>query len=138
MVITKWILLATSPFSTNQHAELLGYSKEEMMGMNYRQYTDKEHQRNFSKRLIKSKTGEPAKGFDWQIIKKMGLERSIETSISLIKDSSGKPVGFRGIIRDITERKKADRALRESENKYRKFDRIHHHYFSTIDSAKAQ
>jgi diguanylate cyclase (GGDEF)-like protein len=52
-------------------------------------------------------TGEPAKDVDWQITRKDGTKRYIETSVSLKKDSSGKLTGFRGIIRDITERKQA-------------------------------
>ena len=81
-----------------QFAALLGYPQEEMMGMNNRQYTDKEN----AKKLFQTfnevyKTGEPAKEFDWQIIRKDGTKRFIEASVSLQKDSSGKPIGFRGI-----------------------------------------
>ena len=39
--------------------------------------------------------------------------------MALAKDASGEPVGFRGILRDVTEKKLADEALRESEEKYR-------------------
>ena len=90
----------------------LGYSKEELMGMNNRQYTDKE----YSKKLFQAfnkvyNTGEPTEGFDWQIIRKDGTKRSIEASVSLQKDSSGKPTGFRGIARDVTERKQAEEKL---------------------------
>ena len=56
---------------------------------------------------------------DYEIIRKDGTKRYIEASVLLQKDSSGKPIGFRGIIRDITERKRAEEALRESEEKYR-------------------
>ena len=74
------------------------------MGMNYRQYTDKENSKELFKAFNKVyNTGEPTEGFDWQIIRKDGTKRYVEASISLRKDSSGKPIGFRGIARDVTE-----------------------------------
>ena len=101
---------------------ILGYSKEELMGMNNRQFTDKEN----AKKLFQTfnevyKTGEPAKEFDWQIIRKDGTKRYIEVSVSLQKDSSGKPIGFRGIARDITERKSMEEKLRFEEQRFRAF-----------------
>jgi PAS domain S-box-containing protein len=97
-----------------------GYPKEELMGMNNRQYTDKENARRLFQAFNKAyKTGEPGRVFDYEIIRKDGTKRYVETSFSLIKDSSGKPIGVRGIIRDVTERKQAEEALRESEEKYR-------------------
>ncbi|MFZ1035578.1 MAG: PAS domain S-box protein, partial [Smithella sp.] len=63
-------------------------------------------------------TGEPNKEFDQQIVRKDGTKRYIEGSISLLKDSSDKPIGFRGILCDITARKQAEEALRQSEELY--------------------
>ncbi|HUN54764.1 MAG TPA: PAS domain S-box protein [Smithella sp.] len=98
----------------------LGYSKEELMGMNNRQYTDKENAKKLFQAFNKVyNTGEPTEGFDWQIIRKDGTKRYVEASASLQKDSSGKPIGFRGIVRDVTERKKAEEELKNSELKYR-------------------
>jgi len=86
-----------------------GYSKEELMGMNNRQYMDEET----AKRVYQIfnevyRTGKPANLFDWEIILKDGNKRCIETSVSLMKDSKGQPIGFRGIARDVTERKQME------------------------------
>jgi signal transduction histidine kinase len=79
-------------FFTDRLCTFSGYSKEELMGMNNRQFM----------------TGEPANAFDWEWIKKDGTRRWIETSASLIRDSNGQPIGFRGIGRDVTERKQME------------------------------
>ena len=42
----------------------------------------------------------------------------IEIRAYLIRDDQGKPDGLWGIVRDITERKRAEEALKQSENKY--------------------
>lgn len=105
----------------NEAAEkLLGYSKGQLVGMNDRQYTDEENARKLYKAFnAVYRTGRPAKGFDWEIISQNGARKYVEASVSLVSDSEGKPTGFRGIARDITERKLADEALRVSEEKYR-------------------
>ncbi len=88
---------------------MLGYSKEEMMGMNDRKYTDQENAKKLYQAFNKVyRTGEPTKGFGWEVIAKDGTKLFGEVSVSLIKDSKGKPTGFRGIARDITERKRAE------------------------------
>ena len=101
---------------------ILGYSREELLGMNNRQFTDKEHSDKLFKAFNKVfSTGEPSKGFDWQIIRKDGTRRYIEASVSLKKDSSNKPIGFRGIIHDITERKQIEEKLLDEEQRFRAF-----------------
>ena len=99
-------------FFNDSMCRIHGYSKEELMGMNNRQHTDKENAKKVFQTFNKVyNTGEPTERFDWQIIRKDGTKRYIETSVSLKKDSSGKPTGFRGIIRDITERKRAEERI---------------------------
>ena len=98
----------------------LGYTAEELKGMNYRQYTDGETATRVSQyygRLYR--TGEPIKSVDFDAIRKDGTRRTFEISVSLIRDSQGKPIGFRGISRDVTERKQAEEAVRESEERFR-------------------
>jgi PAS domain S-box-containing protein len=64
-------------------------------------------------------TGIPTKGFEWEVNRKDGAKRYLEVSISLIVKSGGKPTGFRGIARDVTERKKTEEVLQASEERYR-------------------
>jgi diguanylate cyclase (GGDEF)-like protein/PAS domain S-box-containing protein len=91
----------------------LGYSKKELVGMNYQQFTSKETSKNVFQTFNKIyNSREPNKGFDWPMIRKDGSTRFLEASVSLQKDSSGKPAGFRGIVRDVTERKQIERQLK--------------------------
>ena len=107
-------------FFNDSLCRTLGYSKEELTGMNYLQYEDKESLKNIFKTYNKVyKTGKPINGFGRQIIRKDGTKRYVEVSISLRKDSSGKPIGFRGISRDVTERKQMEDVISQSEDKYR-------------------
>ncbi len=63
------------------------------------------------------KTGEPIKGLETQLIFKNGDKKLLESRVSLIKDTEGKRTGFRGIARDITERKNAEERLKKSEQR---------------------
>jgi PAS domain S-box-containing protein len=106
--------------SNNSMTEILGYSKDELIGMNNRKYMDEETAKKVYQTFNQVyRTGIPTKAFDWELIRKDGTKRILETSVSLMRDSKGRPIGFYGIGRDITERKKAEGVLRESEEKYR-------------------
>lgn len=118
-------------FFNESMRRILGYSYEEMMGMNNREYMDKENANKvFDTFNTVFKTGNPSKTFDWELIKKNGDICYIETSITLIKDSDKKPIGFRGVARDVTEKKNAEVALMKSEEKYRNIvENIEEGYF---------
>ncbi len=107
-------------FVNDSMCRIRGSSRDELIGVNNRKYMDpktaKRVYRNFNKVY---RTGKPVKGIAWESMRKDGTKRYVESSASLMKDSNGKPVGFRGIVADITERKIAEEALRKSEEKYR-------------------
>jgi diguanylate cyclase (GGDEF)-like protein/PAS domain S-box-containing protein len=107
-------------FFNNALQQMHGYTKDELMGMNSRQYTDAENARilyqNFNRVY---RTGEPLKGIIYEVITKSGERKNFQTSVSLIRGPSGKSIGFRGIVRDITELKRAQDALAESEERFR-------------------
>jgi PAS domain S-box-containing protein len=113
-------LAGNCTFANDARCQTLGYSKEELIGMNNRQFTDKVTAKKVFEGINKVyRTGEPIKGLDEEVIGKDGTKTICELSVSLIRDSEGKPIGFRGISRDVTERKKTEEALRQSEEKYR-------------------
>jgi len=100
--------------------KLAGVPADELMGMSDLDYTTPET----AKRLYRTfnevyRTGTPADVEDYEIIRKDGGKRTLEFNVSLIRDKEGQPVGFRGIARDVTERKAVEDALREREESYR-------------------
>ena len=96
------------------YLKLRGYTKEEMQGNNYRQYTDKKNA-DIAFRIFHQvfKTGKPVKKMEREIYTKKGEKKNTELSVSLVRDGHGKPQGFRGIISDITERHKMDEMIRQ-------------------------
>lgn len=95
--------------------DIIGYSREELLGMNYRQVMDEDN----AKRIYEAynrvlRTGEAHPGFDYEILRKDGATRSVSVSISLIRDAQGDPSGFRGIFRDVTDPKRMEGQLRQA------------------------
>jgi PAS domain S-box-containing protein len=60
-----------------------------------------------------------AKGWKYNIITKDGNRIPVEMNTAIMKGVDGKPIGFVAVSRDITERRKMENNLRESEEKYR-------------------
>ncbi len=93
-------------FCNDSMARLTGCTSEELIGMNHKHFTTKETaEKVFQEFNNVLKTGEPSRGFEWLIIRKDQTQRYIEASVTLKKESSGKPIGFEGMVRDVTERK---------------------------------
>ena len=106
-------------FFNDSLCRILGYSTDELMGMSNRQYMDYETAKEVYETFNRVyRTGEPDRAFGWEMIRKDGIKIFVEASISLRHDPSGEPVGFRGIIRDITERRKAEEVLQQREQDY--------------------
>ena len=107
-------------FFNDSLSRLLGYSPSAMAGMNYREYMSSANAEKVYQTFNQVyETGKPAKGYGWEILKVDGSKGHFDASVSLMRDTAGDPIGFRGIVRDMTQRKQAEIALRESEAKYR-------------------
>jgi PAS domain S-box-containing protein/putative nucleotidyltransferase with HDIG domain len=104
----------------NEALGRLGYSREELLGLNYKAYVAPEELGNtvavFSEVF---RTGNPQPWQPLTFIRKDGTRIYVEDSIYPLKNDKGEIIGLRGIIRDVTGRKESEDALRESEEKYR-------------------
>lgn len=98
----------------------LGYSRQELLSMSPHelQYPDNA-KKTFEAFHDVFVTGRANPAYTYEFISKSGKKLAFEMSISLIRDAQGQPTGFRGLSRDITERKKMEEALRASEERAR-------------------
>ncbi|MCF8144411.1 MAG: PAS domain S-box protein [Deltaproteobacteria bacterium] len=97
--------------------KILGYSHEELGGISYQDYSADQENREkvFEAYNRVFKTGEPLRAFTWDIIRKDGVRRTIEVSCSLIRNEKNERTGFRGIVTDVTDRKRAEEALSKNQ-----------------------
>jgi PAS domain S-box-containing protein len=109
----------------------LGYSREELMGMNYKVYTAPDYVKKVYEAYNRVyRTGEPMRVFAIEEIKKDGTRMTAEISVSLLRNEAGEKIGFRELSRDVTERIAMEESLRRSEERYRTImDEMHDDYF---------
>jgi PAS domain S-box-containing protein len=107
-------------FSWNKGAErMYGYTSEEMIGRSMATLMppDLLHERPFMRERLKR--GEHITHYETVRVRKDGTLIDVSLTVSPIRDAAGKVLGASAIARDITERKRAEEVLRESETRYR-------------------
>ena len=109
-VITSWNAAAQRIF---------GYAEEEAVGKPITIVIPPELHDEENKILEKLRAGGRIEHFETIRVTKTGKKINVSLTISPIKDSSGRIVGISGIARDITERKRAEVRLHESEEQFR-------------------
>jgi len=105
-------------FVNNRMAELLGYENSEMIGKKLSDFLFQEDLPDFEKKASRRKQG-IAERYERRIIRKNGTILWTHVSATPIMDSNGRFEGSFAMFTDISERKEAEKALRESEEKYR-------------------
>ncbi|MFC1884220.1 PAS domain S-box protein [Thermodesulfobacteriota bacterium] len=96
-------------FFNESMCRILGYSQKELPGLNIRNNMDEENAEIVLGAFTKVfRTGTAGREVDLKLLRKDGTICFIAISISLIRDPGGQAVGFRGIVRDTTERKIAE------------------------------
>jgi len=106
---------------------LVGFSQEEYMNMTLEDMLTpssfQEGMRTFAEQQVISTTRQDTSPMSWtlevQLRHKDGSTIWVEETVTFLRDQSGNAVGLLGVTRDIRERKRAEEALRLSEEKYR-------------------
>jgi PAS domain S-box-containing protein len=109
-VITSW----------NSGAErLFGYSAKEAVGQPITMIIPLDRRDEETKILGRLRQGERIDHFDTVRVRKDGTRLEISLTISPVRDAAGKIIGASKIARDITGRKRIERELHESEQRFR-------------------
>ena len=100
--------------------EMLGYTQEELQNLTYHDLTPlKWHDSDFKieKKLLKDEYSDV---FEKEYIKKDGTIFPINVRVWLVKDKKSKAKAMWGLVRDISARKKVEKKLKESEERFRR------------------
>ena len=104
---------------------ILGYGAEELLGKNYRLYYPEDVSTEVFRVLLEVRdTGEPLEVAEWPIVRKDGSQGHVEVSCARVLDDVGRPVGFRGIMRDVTDRHEAEEERKQFEEQLRQTQKL--------------
>ena len=126
----KGLLILANP----KAYEMSGYTHKEAEGMHFARFIHPEDLPLATERFMSRMAGEDVQSeYEVRYLRKDGQVIHVEISSSVVT-KEGKPSGIQIILRDMSERKKAEEALRESEEEYRKIFESTEEAIITTDS----
>jgi PAS domain S-box-containing protein len=106
-------------YCNDRLCQILGYSRDEIIGHDFREFLDEESKKLVAERYIKRQQGqETPSWYDFTVLHRSGKTKNIELSAAVVRDSQGKPTTV-GQVLDITARKNNEKSLQQSEEHYR-------------------
>jgi PAS domain S-box-containing protein len=102
------------------YERLTGWTRDELIGLNWGVLIAPVDRERMADRTRRALAGEKLSSlFEVRTLCKDGRDVPLEGRTRMQRDREGRPMAFQGIYRDITERKRAEEALRQSEDRYR-------------------
>jgi PAS domain S-box-containing protein len=106
--------------SNESFRRMLGYSSEELSHLTYNDITPEKWHDYENKILVEQIFARGySEVYEKEYVKKDGTVFPVELSATLVKNELGKNEGIWAVVRDITERKLAEKELKEAEIKFR-------------------
>ncbi|MEW5912485.1 MAG: PAS domain S-box protein [Thermodesulfobacteriota bacterium] len=99
--------------------EMLGFTREELLKLSFQKVVhpdDLEEGVRLTGRLLSGEIDSYCS--EKRYLNKTGAEVWVNRTVSLVRDKNGRPKYFISVLEDITKRKMAEKALRESEQRY--------------------
>ena len=97
--------------------DLLGYPRDELIGMNVRRLYVHPEERSVFQREIEQQGS--VRDYELKFRRKDGVQIDCLVTSTVRRAVDGTVLGYQGIIRDITEQMRAENALHESEQRFR-------------------
>ncbi|MBI2295087.1 MAG: PAS domain S-box protein [Betaproteobacteria bacterium] len=104
----------------DKYCDIVGYSREELLKMSVRDVNVSKNLASMEEHRRKLFTGEiESMVREKQLLCKDGSQVWVSMVTSVIRDHNGGPKHFISVIQDVSQRKRAEEALRESEEQFR-------------------
>jgi PAS domain S-box-containing protein len=110
-------------YANEEWTKILGYSKEECEKLKFTDIIRSDHHSHCTEIFKQIVNGKPIRDIETVFVSKQGKEITVRGNIKPIF-SNGKFVSTVGFFLDITERKKAEQALEQSEKKFRELSEM--------------
>jgi len=109
-------------FVNKAFADMLGYREDELIGMNLRRFVDGQGFKEIRKHTGKRKKGEISR-YELVMFDKSGKPHIFQVSASPLWNEDCSFAGSLGIVMDVTEREKVEKAIMESQQKFERLFR---------------
>lgn len=113
---------------------LLGYSRQEMIGRKFTEFQPRDHAARVEQELARHNDRNRPEGFETAYLGKAGNVVWLVFDGIAIRDERGTFIGARGTSFDVTERRRAENRLRESEERYRSVAELTSEWIWEIDA----
>ena len=104
-------------YVNERFCKMMGYSREELIGRRLIDFVDSEYVKVFEENFTRARKGERT-SYELVRVRKDGRKIHTITSVAPVFDKEGRFKGSFAVVTDITELKKMEQSLRESELKY--------------------